>query len=105
MIMIKLINIGLKEQPFKCNKCETSFKRKRTFVHHVNHECGVAFICTVCKQYFKTKGSLRVHLFSVHMIDRCELPILLPTCKLKTLKFTHHTKLTFFNVKDTWSNP
>jgi len=59
--------------PFKCNTCERSFKRKRSLVQHVNHECGVTFKCQECKQNFKTKGYLRTHLHNVHMIARREL--------------------------------
>ena len=59
--------------PFKCSNCESSFKRKRSLVQHMNHECGVAFTCSECQQNCKTKCSLRGHLLSVHKIARHQL--------------------------------
>ena len=67
---------GLKERqlmPFKCTKCDSSFKRERSLVYHMKHECGIAFPCTLCKQSCKKKDSLRRHLLDVHNIARHQL--------------------------------
>ncbi len=64
---------GRQLMPFKCTKCDSSFKRERSLVYHMKHECGIAFPCTLCKQSCKKKDSLRRHLLDVHNIARHQL--------------------------------
>lgn len=68
--------IGLRERqgkPFKCTKCESSYKQKRALDQHTKYECGNPFHCTLCNQNCATKCSLRSHLLRVHNIARHNL--------------------------------
>ena len=67
---------GFKEMrvaAFKCTKCNSSYRQKRSLDQHLKYECGVAFQCTLCTQNFTVKGSLRAHLLSVHNIAHRKL--------------------------------
>ena len=59
--------------PFKCIKCDKSYKQKRALDQHAKKECGVSFHCTLCKQNFAKKCSLRGHLLGVHSFARRKL--------------------------------
>jgi len=58
---------------FKCTKCESAYKHKRSLEQHTKTGCGSAFKCYPCKQNFTAKASLRYHLLSVHNIAHGKL--------------------------------
>jgi len=58
---------------FKCTKCNSSYRQKRSLDRHMKYECGVAFQCTLCTQNFTVKCSLRAHLLSIHNIAHRKL--------------------------------
>ena len=71
-----LFNEGLKDRKamlFKCTKCASCYKQKRTLDEHMKNGCGASFHCTLCKQNLATKCSLRYHLLGVHQIARRKL--------------------------------
>ena len=70
---MKLNLTGLSERPFKCTKCDSAYQQKRALDHHTKNECGVSFHCSICRQIYATKSSLRSHLLSVHQIARHRL--------------------------------
>ena len=61
--------------PFKCHKCERSYKVKWSLQAHLIQKCGAvrAYACTLCDHRTVTKGNLRVHLCNTHDIDPSKL--------------------------------
>ncbi len=61
--------------PFKCDKCTKTYKRKTSLLHHMKTQCRVdpVFPCSECSYKAKSKDSLRRHLIRVHNLDRSEL--------------------------------
>ncbi|MEE6483603.1 hypothetical protein FKM82_013608 [Ascaphus truei] len=56
------------EKPFKCTKCGRSYFRKENLVEHEARNCmnrtEQVFTCTLCREVFKRRMELRVHLVS-----------------------------------------
>jgi len=57
-------------QPFKCDRCEKSYKTKAKLARHLNFECGTdpAFSCSTCDFRTKRKDHLNLHVIRVHGI-------------------------------------
>lgn len=56
---------------FECpNKCGRRYKHKNNLYTHVTFECGKAkqFKCSLCQQAYSRKGTLKVHLITVHKL-------------------------------------
>ena len=56
--------IHSEERLFKCSRCASSFKRKRTLTHHMRsvHQKEKRFHCNHCSKGYYTKSDLTVHL-------------------------------------------
>lgn len=63
------------ELPFKCHKCQRSYKYKGSLTSHLKFDCGLdpTFSCTECDCRAKKKNCLRQHLEQVHNVDRSQL--------------------------------
>jgi len=60
-------DLDLEEGSFKCDKCESVLKSKKSLMAHVKykHE-GVRFPCSECSETFTSNHSLKVHKKSIH---------------------------------------
>ncbi len=58
------------ETPFKCTKCQRSYKNRKSLIKHVKYSCDLVprFQCTQCNHRFKRKSDLRKHLTDLHGI-------------------------------------
>jgi len=61
--------------PFKCEKCEGTFKSKDSLYHHKKLVCEVAksFSCVKCDYRTARKYNLREHLMKVHDVEPSQL--------------------------------
>lgn len=60
--------------PFKCGKCEKTYKLKSSLTQHLTFECGLepSFTCSHCDYRAKRKGTLRAHLINAHCVNRSQ---------------------------------
>jgi hypothetical protein len=60
-------DLNSEEGSFKCDKCESVLKSKKSLMAHVKykHE-GVRFPCSECPEAFTSNHSLKVHKESIH---------------------------------------
>lgn len=67
-LMIFLFMIVPEIHPFKCSRCDRTFKTRKEVQQHLAKYCGVipSFHCATCDHRFKTKGDLKKHCMNVH---------------------------------------
>ena len=61
--------------PFKCARCENSYKYKHSLQRHVANMCGKdpSFFCSQCDYQTKWKEDLKKHMIRVHKADQSQL--------------------------------
>ena len=66
---------GKKSFPFKCVRCENSYKYKKSLQRHVVNMCGKdpSFFCSQCDYQTKWKVDLKKHMINVHKADQSQL--------------------------------
>ena len=63
------------ERPYKCERCENTYKLKKHLNRHQNQECDPNnFLCTLCKFKTNRHRELKTHLLEFHQIESSELP-------------------------------
>lgn len=59
------------DRSFKCDVCESSFKKKENIRSHVRtHFKFKSFKCEKCEKTFKRRGDLRFHMKQIHYSKR-----------------------------------
>lgn len=48
--------------------CKRTYMSRGSFYNHVQYECGgrKQFMCWVCNKKFGQKGTLKMHLYTIH---------------------------------------
>lgn len=88
------------EGSFKCDKCESVLKSKKSLIAHVKykHE-GVKFQCSECSETFTSNHSLKVHKESIHegvkySCSECD-NVYTTTGHLRVHKLSKHSGIVF----------
>lgn len=74
ILSIVIVNVNIQmsiffsEKPYKCFKCNKTYKYKNNMLRHARYECdGIShFQCSLCSKAYTQKSGLKMHYMNTH---------------------------------------